>query len=122
MNLAVTFEPDPARVQELRRHVADALVEAVPLPARESIVLLASELVTNAIVHARPPYQLRLVQDRGVVRLAVSDGGGPGAIVVQAPGPTDLGGRGLYLVDALATGWGVDERPGLRTVWFEVRY
>lgn len=122
MNLAVAFGPDPARVQELRRHVADALADEVPLPARDSIVLLTSELATNAIVHARPPYELRLVQSAGLVHLEVTDCGGPGAVRLRRPEPAEVTGRGLNLVDALSSGWGVDERPGAHTVWFEVRY
>lgn len=81
--------------------------------------LLVSELVTNAVLHARTDVELsvRLVP-RGV-RVEVSDGSS-GAPVVRHYEDEAMTGRGLALVEELASTWGVDERAGGKTVWFEI--
>ncbi|MEO3768244.1 ATP-binding protein [Streptomyces sp. B8F3] len=85
----------------------------------ESAVPVVSELVTNAVVHARVPagreIQTRFVrQDRGV-RIEVHDASG--AWPVRRV-PDESGGYGLLLVEALASRWGVVEREGVgKAVW-----
>jgi anti-sigma regulatory factor (Ser/Thr protein kinase) len=84
--------------------------------------LLATELVTNAFEHAAGPVALRLElrADRAVVRVEVEDGG-PDLLPAQAAAsPDSYRGRGLLLVDALSTGWGVEDKHGRKTVWAEV--
>jgi anti-sigma regulatory factor (Ser/Thr protein kinase) len=96
-------------------------------PRRETLVLLVSELVTNAVVHspAAPEAPIHLtaqvVEDR--VRVAVTDAGDGFAPVprVIPPAAERLaeGGYGLYLVNRAASRWGVDREGGTR-VWFEL--
>ena len=82
-------------------------------------VLLTSELVTNAVVHATTPFRLDVVAEDDVVRVAVTDGGAG----VAERGPTaDAAehGRGLQLVDALSSRWGSDCLADGKRVLFEL--
>jgi hypothetical protein len=61
--------------------------------------------------------------DDDCLELAVSDGGGPTVPVVNQPGHSAIGGRGLSIVDRLALRWGVCSPPdgaGETTVWAEL--
>lgn len=104
----------------LRRELAAAgdpdLVDADLLDAAG---LLVSELVTNAVVHARTDVTLRVILRRGVLRIEVTDG----SPIVPAPRrPAGLAGtgRGLQLVDRLADRWGVSKARRGKTIWFEL--
>lgn len=83
--------------------------------------LVASELAVNAIRHGRPPATLALQRLPGRLRVEVAND--PGA-TVPALGPLDhqeSSGRGLGLVDQLATDWGWDhDIQGCITVWAEI--
>ena len=88
-------------------------------PSRMSdLLLMISELVSNAWVHGRGQIVLRLQVDDGVVRGEVIDQGAGFEREVRARGPEEVGGRGLFLVDALSTSWGIHE--GTTHVWFEL--
>ncbi len=88
--------------------------------------LILSELISNALRHASPlpggvvKVSWRLGGDS--VEIAVGDGGGPTAPVVNEPATGALGGRGLGIVDRLSLRWGVYTRPdgGETTVWAEL--
>lgn len=94
-------------------------------PLSDAVAPVVAELSANAVLHGRVPgrdFELRLRRDRatGGVRVEVSDTH-PAAPTRLVAGPGDDGGRGLFLVDAVAARWGVSERlgPG-KTVWAEV--
>lgn len=80
--------------------------------------LLLSELVTNAVIHGVGQIRLRadLNEDRLLVEVS-DEGTGFEHEVRQAP-LDQLGGRGLWIVDALSTKWGLHE--GTTHVWFEI--
>lgn len=88
-----------------------------------TIVLLASEVVTNAVIHSRAPPRTEILlcvrtTDTGAVRVEVTDAGdgfNPQPRDPSRPG----GGYGLYLVEREALRWGVDRTGGTR-VWFEL--
>jgi anti-sigma regulatory factor (Ser/Thr protein kinase) len=90
--------------------------------AFEAAALVVAELAANAVLHGRVPgrdFALRLVRDddRGVVRVEVSDTH-PAQPARVMPTATEDTGRGLVLVDALASRWGVRDRVGPgKTVW-----
>jgi anti-sigma regulatory factor (Ser/Thr protein kinase) len=81
--------------------------------------LMASELVTNALVHAKSAARLWISVADGIARIEVSDDG-PGDPVLRDPGPE--GGYGLWLTEMLAQSWGVSPaaRDQGKTVWFTV--
>jgi serine phosphatase RsbU (regulator of sigma subunit)/anti-sigma regulatory factor (Ser/Thr protein kinase) len=128
LDAATTLPAEPASGAAARRFVQSTLAGVRADPERlDALVLLCSELVTNAVLHAAAPSQVRLRLRNGLVRLEVHDPS-PQLPVSrwQDPeatnGPTN--GYGLALVAALADAWGVDRGDGLpdrgKTVWVEV--
>ncbi|MHC0432380.1 ATP-binding protein [Streptomyces sp. O3] len=90
----------------------------------DTVTLLLSELVTNAVRHARAPkgreIGARLTLRGDTVRLEVSDAS-DALPAPHRPGEDDTAGRGLLLVCALADDWGVSPRIGVgKTVWAEL--
>ena len=81
--------------------------------------LLVNELVANAIAHGEGSISLALEIRPGCVRVAVTDEGEELPVLV-ASSPTAESGRGLSIVNALATKWGVDSQGHGKSVWFEV--
>jgi anti-sigma regulatory factor (Ser/Thr protein kinase) len=81
--------------------------------------LLVSELVTNGVLHARTDLELVLRLTRTGVRVEVHDSS-PAAPVVRHYEDEAMTGRGLSLVDELATRWGVERAGGGKAVWFEL--
>ncbi|MCU1483639.1 MAG: domain S-box protein [Actinomycetia bacterium] len=102
-----------------RRFVVAALAALGLDQHAEIAALLASELVTNALVHATGPFRISVEPLDGAVRIVVTDGSEQEP-VVQAPDTERPGGRGVYLVDALASRWGVQRMTGGKAVWFEL--
>jgi len=104
-------------VREARRFVASTLARwQLPERVRDDIVLLVSELVTNAVVHGRPPIQLRLRRTPAHVVVEVHDG----ATFLPRklrPTPDDEHGRGLQLVALLAERWGTRATNDGKSVW-----
>lgn len=89
--------------------------------AADDVLLLVSELVTNAVFHAESSVTVALRTDGRAVRVEVHDDS-PVAPVQDAFTDDALRGRGIALVDAVSTRWGVDAVPGDgKTVWFEVQ-
>ncbi|GAA0656753.1 hypothetical protein GCM10009535_39670 [Streptomyces thermocarboxydovorans] len=92
--------------------------------AAEDATLVASELVTNAVVHAGTDVELtcRLEGDTGALVVEVTDRhparapreGAPALAAAQEPGEV---GRGLRLVAVLSDAWGITYRPVVKTVW-----
>ncbi|OIK05445.1 ATP-binding protein [Streptomyces monashensis] len=114
------FDARPESVGQARFFAAGVLADW-GLPDRaEDVRLCVSELATNALVHGTAPghgFLVKLDADEEVVRLEVHDSRRQHPEARQAAG-TDTSGRGLILVNALADGWGVEERtPFGKIVW-----
>ncbi|WP_406013396.1 ATP-binding protein [Streptomyces sp. NBC_00984] len=114
------FDARPESVGQARSFTSEALADW-GLPDRaEDIRLCVSELATNALVHGTAPghgFLVKLNADEDVVRLEVHDSRRQHPEARQAAG-TDTSGRGLILVNALADGWGVEDRaPVGKIVW-----
>jgi len=77
-----------------------------------------TELVTNALVHGRGQVVFRLQLHDGIVRGEVIDQGGGFEHEIRARGADEVGGRGLFLIEALTSSWGIHE--GTTHVWFEL--
>ena len=124
LDAAVTLAAEPASGAAARRFVQRTLAGVPADPERlDILVLLCSELVTNAVLHAAAPSQMRLRLRDGRVRLEVHDASSQ----VPVPRAQDLdaaNGRGMVLVDALSDSWGVEVGDGLpdegKTVWVEL--
>jgi anti-sigma regulatory factor (Ser/Thr protein kinase) len=87
----------------------------------DDMMLVASELVTNAVVHADTDLELVIDVRPEAVRIEVRDGSNDPA-VKQAPSDTPKeGGLGLAIVDTLSDRWGSDAIPGDgKRVWCEI--
>jgi anti-sigma regulatory factor (Ser/Thr protein kinase) len=116
---ALDLPPTTDSVPRARRFVAQELRDS-PSDV-ETAVLLVSEVVTNAVLHARTSVTLRVEQSPDLVRIEVHDGS-PVQLRIHTFSPTSATGRGLRLLDQLAHRWGVDNdsRSGGKVVWFEV--
>ena len=112
--------PDPTVVRRARGLVED-VCRAADLDEEtcRTAVLLASETVTNAVVHARGDATLEVSAGEGLVLVEVGDEDD------RRPGPVDRDpqaqdGRGLEIVRMLSRRWGVRDDPPGKVVWFEV--
>ena len=86
----------------------------------DDVVLLVSELATNAVQHARTVFEVTLTLPPGRVRASVADDD-PSLPRRRLPGPSALSGRGLNIVRLLAIGWGAEPVSGVgKIIWFEV--
>jgi anti-sigma regulatory factor (Ser/Thr protein kinase) len=112
--------PDPAGVAGARRFLRSTLdAWGVDEETAYTAALCLSELVTNAVVHAQVGSVVRVLLEDGVLTTTVRDQGSAVAVSNQ-PGddPLRVHGRGLQLVDTLATRWGSDLDNVGTTVWF----
>jgi hypothetical protein len=104
-----------ASVMPARHAVATALPHTHRTRLSDDLGLLASELVTNAVVHGPRPAEDHVIElvlwpAGGHYWLAVSDGAG-GLPALASPRLEACGGKGLLLVDALSAAWAVVPRP-----------
>jgi hypothetical protein len=95
--------------------VADCIAD--PDLARRA-ALLVSELATNAIVHAKTPFEVR-VRVAASTRVEVTDHSSTALRVGPASSDSEHG-RGLCVVHAIASSWGVEDAPPGKRVWFEL--
>ena len=122
----VELPAEAASAAAARRVVRALLVDVGPhggtrsdQGALDRVLLLTSEIVTNAILHARTPLRLTASLDGGQVRVRVYDR--LRLLPRLRSYPTDAGtGRGMHLVEALADQWGVEETANGKCVWFAV--
>jgi anti-sigma regulatory factor (Ser/Thr protein kinase) len=99
----------------------DLNARGIPTAVSDAAVLVVSELVSNAVRHARPLSSGKLslrwsVAEHGIA-LAVSDGGSTTRPRANPLTRSATGGRGLGIVAALAREWGVRDDSGTTTVW-----
>ena len=108
----------PDSVGRARSAIREALV-GLPGDVAEVSALLANELVANAIAHGEGSISMATEIRSDCVRVVVTDEGTV-LPVLQETNPTAESGRGLSIVSALATRWGVDLGGPGKSVWFEL--
>jgi anti-sigma regulatory factor (Ser/Thr protein kinase) len=118
----VVRELELPRSSEASRRARSALASwyATDLPKDEldAAALLASELVTNAVVHGTGQIQLRADLDEDRLRIEVMDEGEGLEHTVREVSFEELGGLGLVIVDTIASRWGIYD--GSTHVWTEI--
>ncbi len=113
-------ETVPSSVARIRRFVVDAARSHDPAIDTDVVALLVSELATNALVHGDGQVRVRVLPRDAGIRVEVGDAS-PRVPARRTPDLTDEGGRGIALVEALASAWGVKPSPDRgKTVWFEL--
>ncbi|MEC4020887.1 SpoIIE family protein phosphatase [Streptomyces sp. H27-D2] len=122
---AATFEPVGRSVATARAFVRDTLQGWGFADIIDDAVVLTSELVTNAVVHAGTAADVLCLRADDGVRVEVADRYPERDIPVQNAGqqyanPDREGGRGLLLCSALASRWGVEYSPARKQVWFQL--
>jgi anti-sigma regulatory factor (Ser/Thr protein kinase) len=115
------FERQVPEIPRSRHFVAEVLRSHGAEPTDE-VLLVASELITNAVCHGNGDVELRVEVDGPTVRLEVLDEGhSEVAAPVVAPPPLALGGRGLALVREVSRRWGAGfDAAGRTMVWAEL--
>ncbi|MFD9508494.1 SpoIIE family protein phosphatase [Streptomyces mirabilis] len=112
------LEPEDAAPGRARRLARRALSRWGMEDMSDSVELLVSEVVTNAVRYASRPVTLRLLRT-DVLRCEVGDDV-PQLPRLRQARATDEGGRGLYLVNKLARRWGATRLSTGKVVWFEL--
>ncbi|MEV3972126.1 SpoIIE family protein phosphatase [Streptomyces sp. NPDC050698] len=120
---AASFEPVGRSVASARSFVRDTLQGWGFADIADDAVVLTSELVTNAVVHAGTSADVLCLRSDEGVRIEVADRYPEREIPLQGTAvnmgsPDREGGRGLQLCAALAGRWGVEYTPTHKTVWF----
>lgn len=118
--LRCALPPLPEAPGDARRLARDQLKAWSADGAVDDVLLLLSEVVTNAIHHARSEVEMVLARRGDMVRVEIRDAS-PALPVQEAMSHDALRGRGMGIVAAVASRWGVDSIPDDgKTVWFEV--
>ena len=114
------FLNEVASVGAARRYTLAAIGD-LDSQLADAVAVMVSELAANAVRHSGTHFTLTIDRTEVLVRVGVTDHGA-GSPVVRTPEPIEPSGRGLQIVEALASDWGVvpnSDPPG-KTVWFTV--
>lgn len=119
--------PSATTAPRIARKIANAALSstaggrAQPVSAdcRGDVALVVSELVTNAVLHARGPIEFEVTVDDDVIEVRVSDHTVDLPKITFANGD-QVGGAGLRIVDRLARYWGVEQHPDGKVVWCQL--
>ncbi|WP_199809868.1 ATP-binding protein [Streptomyces sp. NRRL F-5126] len=127
LQMQLEIGADPAEVGRARRWARARLAGSgadSDEQLADTLVLIVSELVTNAVVHTGCPAVLRMLfglgaADAGTVRVEVADACATPPMPRYAEGE-DTGGRGLELVEGVADRWGWQPEGAGKRIWCEV--
>ena len=117
--VTAVLAPRPASAAEARELVTAACRDWQLDGLVDDLALVVTELVANAIRHAGTDMTVRLFPVAGGVRLEVQDGS-TRPLRPRPAAPSDENGRGLLLVDALSSRYGVEGEPHGKRVWVEL--
>lgn len=120
---SLVLDANPHSVRRARSFAAESMGH-VEGELRDIVVLLVSELVSNAVLHGSPhpppatvSVTVEVLPDR--IRVEVTDVGSDLPILCEARADR-RGGRGIMLLHTLASQWGCDSAEVGKTVWFEI--
>lgn len=120
LSARATFDQDLSSGRAARRFMTETLDQWDVGDLLDSVNLLVTELVTNAVIHAASDAEVAVVLTPTALRVEVADRGG-GDPTRKDAADFDTSGRGMALVDTLATSWGVLPRAdGGKVIWFEL--
>jgi anti-sigma regulatory factor (Ser/Thr protein kinase) len=120
MDIVETQLPSSLSSPQLARAFLRSTLETWNLDGFGDITeLLVTELVANVVTHVGAPMTLRVRRASSAMRVEIDDPS-TDVPVVRHPAAADEHGRGMLLVDELATAWGVEPRAEGKTVWFEL--
>lgn len=112
-----SFDASPTSAFQARTFVAQHLIDHRLLYLVDPVRLVASELATNALVHAQTAFNVTLAASDETVLLTVRDDS-PALPTRRVAHATDLTGRGLDIVASVSLGWGTnDDGAGAKAVW-----
>ena len=112
---------DVRAARRARSFVRESVAQHVDDEVLADALVVASELVTNAVMHAGTASELEVRLDEGTLELRVSDGDPRTPVRRRLLGGLAAQGRGLGMLTALTERWGVDERADGKTVWAVLR-
>lgn len=123
-SLDLVLDAVPRSISSARHAVARLFDPRLHVPAElaEDVLLLVSELVTNGVLHARTAVHVLARAEPGRILVAVGDDDPHNPPQPAEPGATATSGRGMRLVDLLASSWGVELGTTSKVVWFEVLF
>jgi anti-sigma regulatory factor (Ser/Thr protein kinase) len=122
LSRVLTLPPVPRAVAAARHWARQTLTRWRLASLAEPTEHLVSELVTNSIEHADDGASVvvLLMYAAGTMRLEVRDHDPLNVPLLKKPAPTDIGGRGLVIVQALSDRWGIRITDSGKTVWCEL--
>jgi anti-sigma regulatory factor (Ser/Thr protein kinase) len=113
-----TFPARPDSAPAARRFLRTVMGETAP-ELIEPLELMVSELASNCIKHAHSAFKLTIIVSSQAIRVEVTDSCAESP-TLRSPGPEDVSGRGLRIVDLLSDRWGVRHSSCEKTVWFSI--
>jgi anti-sigma regulatory factor (Ser/Thr protein kinase) len=121
-DVSLEFQPNAPAVSQARRFLRQALQDLLGdgggSELADTLLLAANELATNAVLHARTEFVVRIAVDAACVRVEVTDGNS--RVPQPCLAPVDAtSGRGLAIVDGSGLQWGIDRHAGGKTVWLQ---
>ena len=113
------FEASPEAPRAARRFVAQTLARFGSANRGIEAEIVVSELVSNAVIHAQTDLTVTLALSAGAIRIEVRDQNRapPSA---RSPSALSISGRGLPLIAALASSWGVNQFGDGKVVWAQI--
>jgi serine phosphatase RsbU (regulator of sigma subunit)/anti-sigma regulatory factor (Ser/Thr protein kinase) len=123
------FPPAPETAAAAREFVHDTLLSWGVTDPSDDVILLVSELVTNAVIHARSSLDVTVRRSEGATEVMVTDSVPERAVPQAGPLSVDTspsrengrtGGLGLALASAIASSWGVSYGRNDKAVWFRI--
>lgn len=117
---SLELRSDPASPGKARGFVRRLLAKwGIEAEVADDAELLVTELVTNAVIHARTSVKLEVHEAEGMVEFAVSDGS-TRQVQLRVPAADAVTGRGIHLLDQIAMDWEVVPTAGGKTIRFRL--